>query len=193
MRVLIVSEGKHEQGGALLNLVARSCPGFALEATHANLSDPRIKSSNGGSRGTMKRAIRWVQDAEARGFDACVLVLDEDGERSRVAEIDEAQASDLSALPRALGVAVRTFDAWMLADETAIAAALGRPIRRQKDPEPLKDPKDAFRALLGQDPGPSQSEAYEEVARRLRLFILEKRCPRGFAPFANRLRSLPDG
>lgn len=190
LRVLLVSEGKHEQAGALLRLLERCCQGTIIQATHAKLSDPQIKSSNGASQGTMKRAIRWAQHAEAEGFQACVVLLDEDGSGSRVGEMDAAQESPLCGLPRAMGVAVRTFDAWMLADETAVSRALGRKIQRQKDPEKIKNAKDVFEKLLGNRAGISQAEAYASIAATARLTELEARCPVGFQPFTARLRAL---
>jgi len=191
MKALIVAEGKHEQGGALKTLVCR------LNASVVDCSDERLARSDihahhGTGRGYYKKAVRWMREAEKQGFDAIVLLVDEDGHTDRRSEIAEAQLEKrITRIKRAMGVAIRTFDAWMLADERALTQALGRPVSRQQAPESVADPKDVCRALLAGCASPvSQSEAYAAVARLATLAILAERCPVGFAPFAERVRSL---
>lgn len=45
--------------------------------------------------------------------------------------------------PRALGMAIRSFDAWMLADDGVLTLVLGKPIDTQPSPEKNRDPKEA--------------------------------------------------
>src|SRR5688500_4798500 len=67
--------------------------------------------------GLLKEMMRWRRrfHEETRGYDALVLVIDEDGISERVQELATAQQYAGSPIHRALGVAIRTFDAWMLA------------------------------------------------------------------------------
>ena len=44
-------------------------------------------------------------------------------------------------LPRALGLAIKSFDAWVLADEVAMSTIVGHTVDRQRDMESLRDPK----------------------------------------------------
>lgn len=72
MRVLVVSEGKHEHSGALENLVKRlggERATFASDRVQSN----RIHAHHGQGQGFFKRALRWLLEAQKRGFDALVL------------------------------------------------------------------------------------------------------------------------
>ncbi len=189
MRILIVSEGKHEKR-ALPTLVRRQA---AQELDHEwdRVSRDDIHVHRGRGDGFFKRAIRWMLEAQSRGFDALVLVIDHDGDDSRIGQLDQAQASELTAVGRALGVAVRTFDAWMLADEQALSQTLGHHVDRQPDPETIRDPKSTCEMLRGSSSTElSLSELYAALAEQADLAMVEARCPRGFAPFAGRVRNL---
>ncbi len=197
MKFLVVSEGKHELGdaeheGALIVLVQRALTKPA-EFVAERISDPKVRVHwrRGVGQGVVKRALAWLRFAERHDFDALVLVIDQDGYPEREREIATAQRDDRLTLPRALGVAIRTFDAWMVADERALSQCLGREIPRQKDPEGIRDPKHVCRQLLDGSGNPmSQAELYAATANSADLNILAERCPRGFAPFAAHLRGL---
>ena len=192
MRALIVSEGKHEQSGALQTLVERLRGTTFASIEHAKVSDAKIHVFHGKGKGYLKRAVGWLNEARKREFDVLVLVIDEDGDQTRIAQFNEAQAYEQVALPRAFGVAVRMFDAWMLADETAVSAATSTTIPRQRSPEAIRDPKTACSEFLeaGTETH-TQSEMYAAISETARLDVLEERCPAGFAPFADRIRALP--
>lgn len=195
MRVLVVAEGKHERGtessrGALGILVRRLLdgdPNIVLD----RLANRNIHAVHGRGRGYYKKAVRWMLEAENGEFDAIVLLVDEDGIEARRIEINEAQSSQLSSIRRALGVAIRSFDAWMLADEQALSGILGTTVQRQPDAESIPDPKAACMALLSNSDSPlTQTEMYGGVSEAVNLSTLTERCPRGFAPFAARVRNL---
>lgn len=200
MRILIVSEGAHELGdgtanGALASLVARLLP-FPFEFEQLDVRDRRLQVHRqpGEGRGYYKVAMSCLRFAQLQGFDALVFVVDEDGVASRRAELDEAQANTQNeslGLHRAIGLAVRTFDAWMLADEVALTKVLCSRIDCQSSPELTRNPKVALEMLI--ETGQctlSRSEIYASVAREARLNVLIQRCPKGFAPFAERVRQL---
>jgi hypothetical protein len=190
VKVLIVSEGKHERAGAIQTLVARlAVKGLDLVDERVSVRD--IHAHHGKGQGYYKKALRWLFEAARRGHDALILVVDEDGRSERVTQIDEAQDAEVPPLPRAFGVAIRTFDAWMLADEQALTEVLELEVQRQSDPEGERHPKRACEKLLeSSSRGLSQSEMYAGVADRLSVERLSERCPRGFAPFASRVRDL---
>ncbi|MEX2175431.1 MAG: DUF4276 family protein [Pirellulaceae bacterium] len=192
MRVLLVSEGKHEESGALEALVRRVAPHIE-SCTWDRASSSRIDTQPCKGQGFSKRAIRWILEARKRGYDALVLVIDEDGRRDRASDLDRAQseAKQTHDFPCALGVAIRSFDAWMLADEKALSAALGRVVPCQPSPEDNRDPKADCATLLKQSNcGLRQRELYAQVAQRVDLEVLAKRCPQGFGGFAAQLRAL---
>lgn len=195
MKVLIVAEGIHELGrgecpGALEIMIRRLHVG-PIECNPQPVKLNTIHAHHGKSKGYEKKAIRWLLEAQEQGYDALVLLIDEDGRAERLTEINQAQETRLATIRRAMGVAIRTFDAWMLADEQALGRALGQTVQRQKEPEAQPDPKRVcLELLMGGELVITQAEMYAAVAREADCRILEARCPKGFAPFAQRVREL---
>ncbi len=203
MRALLVSEGKHEEGalsasvaghereGALMNLIAH-LSNNGIHCEFERVSNPRVHRHPGKGPRYFRRALGWLREAERRHFNALIFVIDRDGEKKRVKEIGDAQASrDSSSLPRAMGVAIEKFDAWMLADETALSKVLNYTVSRQPDPESMANPKEVCRRLLDEsDEELDQTTMYARVAEEARIELIEERCPRGFKPFADRVRGL---
>ena len=190
MRALLVSEGKHEQSGALQTLVNRLAP-MGIEFGLDRVSRSDIHAHHGKGRGCFKTAVRWLGEAKKQGFDLLILVIDEDGRRERISEFNQAQQYEKIDLRRAFGVAIRTFDAWMLADERALTSVLGYPVARQANPEEIEDPKqrctDLHKASQKQE---ALRDTYACLAMAVDIRVLEARCPKGFAPFASRVRFL---
>jgi len=190
MRALLVSEGKHEGGGALEALVSRTADCLS-QFDWRKISDPRIHVHRGKGKGFFKRAVAWMREAQKEGFDAVIIVIDEDGDSRRIDQFTEAQRCELASISRALGVAIRTFDAWMLADERALSQVLKMQVQTQPAPEKICDPKQTCVSMLavsGQDM--RQTEFYAVLSKAIDIAKLENRCPKGFAPFASRLRAI---
>jgi hypothetical protein len=198
MRVLLVAEGKHELGTAYGDgALATLCRRLGLEGS-ATFTPEEVKSRKvranfqpGRNGGFKKRALAWIEYAREEQFDAIVLVIDEDGDQDRMIQLNEAQLDKRRSLPRALGIAIRTFDAWMLADDAALAKVLGVHVDRPPDPETIQNPKARCEELCDQGTrNLSLTKLYAAVADSLDLEVLSKRCPAGFAPFAMRVRAL---
>ena len=129
--------------------------------------------------------------AEREGYDALILVIDQDNQPERIQQFTDAQKTDIGLRRRALGVAIHTFDAWILADERALSQILNDAISAQSRPEEIRDAKERCDQLLANsNTALSQSEFYAAVASKVKVDTLEERCPKGFAPFAERVRSL---
>lgn len=190
MRILLVSEGPSELHGALQNLVRRL--GMIEDDIEVDrVSQRSVHAHHGKGRGYFKRAVRWMLEAQKRGCDALILVIDQDGRPERTREIDEAQAYTGTPVLRALGVAIRTFDAWILADERALTGILETSVSRQPQPESILDPKGICRRLLHESECSMRlAEMYAATAEIADIAMLESRCPKGFAPFAQRVRGL---
>lgn len=194
MRVLLVSEGKHELGaggdsGALAILLRR------MSSDVDNIECRRFKDLPRGYYGKggrlFRRAMDWLIEAQKRGFDALVIVVDQDGKDKRLRDFEAVQSHLKYTVKRALGIAVQKFDAWMLADESALTEVLGHPVNRQPDVESIRRPKVVCNALLDQsETAMSLTEMYARLAKRANLDVLVERAPRGFAPFAERVRQL---
>jgi len=195
VRVLLVAEGKHERAkedrdGALETLVRRLHRGIC-QCDLDRVSRNDIHAHHGKGQGYFKKALRWMLHAKELGYDAIVLVIDQDNVLKRVQEITDAQNDQRVTLRRALGVAIRTFDAWMLADERALTRVLGYAVSTQRSPEEMSDAKGVCAQLLGNSPtAMSQSECYAAVAREADLCTLERQYATGFAPCAQRVRYL---
>ncbi|MBW7988653.1 MAG: DUF4276 family protein [Planctomycetes bacterium] len=190
MRVLVVAEGKHELSGVLESLLKR-LGGDNAVFEFDRVSNKNIHAVHGKGSGYFKRAFRWLKEAEKRGADALILLIDEDGEMERIEQIQEAQDSSLSRFPRAMGVAIRMFDAWMLADEKALAEVLDYNIDRQANPETIRNPKQVCEELLANSQIKiSQREMYARVSSKINIDILCNRCQSGFRPFATNVRNI---
>lgn len=192
MRVLVVGEGNHEHK-ALPRLVQRMAGTPSLPDFDKLKHGRRVhgKSPDGRASRLYKRAVGWMLDAQRKEYEAVILLIDEDGKDDRRAGMDLAQESKEAQLPRACGVAVRSFDAWFLADETALSNALGETVNRQPDPETVKAPKADCEALLSRtQTHDGLGDFYAALAESMNLDTVQKRCPKGFAPFADRVRKL---
>jgi hypothetical protein len=190
MKVLLVAEGQHELHGALKALVERLV-GVSIDIVSKRVSDRGLSRLRGKGPRLLKRAIRWMRDAREEGYDALVLIVDQDGDRNRGRLFDQAQDDTSVPIRRALGVAIRTFDAWMLADEKHLSTVFGTTIQRLSNPEEIDEPKgicERFRASYSPDSG--LAEVYTLIATGADLDIMRERCSNGFAPFADRVCKL---
>ena len=190
---LLVAEGKHEAAGALQKLVSRVLGGNHKFVFQRLANSPgRV---HGKGRGYEKKAIRWLIEAQKSGGNALVLLVDRDGNTTRESEIDAAQqysnAMGDSFFPRAMGVAVEMFDAWVFADEKALSQVLGKTIQTQKHPERIANPKEHLRLLLQSEASvTANADLYYAVAEKTDLEQLTSRCPRGFGTFAQRIKEM---
>ena len=211
MKILLVAEGVHELGdldderfdrGALHEFVRRLLPDAAgpVEFVNRRLSSREVEtqtmrqSARGKGHRLTARALRFARLARQLGCDAAVLVADEDDEPARRDALTAAQNSAaFSGTPRAFGVAVRAFDAWILADEKALGRALACRVPRGRPPEAVAVPKAVCTKLRDDSPRDvARRDLYAEVAAAADLGVLRTRCPKGFAPFAGRVAALVD-
>jgi hypothetical protein len=207
VRVLLISEGTHEgqraeeKPQALQSLVERVLPDWATFEWLDVHDLPRGNPFPGHGGGHFKLALKALKHATDNEFDALVVVTDADCRHERIAQFGQAQESDRFTMPRALGIAVESFDAWILADHQALGEVLGPSIPLRPSPEELtggkgsrRHPKQVCRRLI-EDHGweGSQAHFYEDVCRRMNLDTVASRCLRGFAPFFQRLRKLVPG
>jgi hypothetical protein len=143
-----------------------------------------------------KQVIVAVREAKKAGHAALVILIDRDRRDNDDTIAPLKAGRDAEAKPGApacaVGVAVETFDAWMIVDGLAIGKAGGDASKPHSDPENLdgkersgQHPKDRAQIVLGED---GLAEKYKVIARHARLELLEECCPAGFAPFAEEIR-----
>ncbi len=203
MRILVISEGNNELGrtgkdavsGALIQLVKRVLtPLLPLEKFQIEQRDNRsfgvVTKKDWGTGGAdyQRKAMSWIRKAQNEQFDAIVIVVDQDDASDRRKGLDAAQADNRLLLPRAIGLAVKSFDAWMLADERAISNAIGRTVQRQKAPEDHNSPKNTMLGIVADSR--AMTDAYAKIADLANIETLCTRCPKGFKPFRDRLAKL---
>ena len=183
MKVRVYHDGIHEAHGALEALLKKLCPRIATCDCIPSKNVGGKLLHGKGSR-LLKKAILCTQQAHSEGFDAVVLLVDEDGDKSRLRDLEAACHQEIpNTLPRrAYAVAIHSFDAWILADEKAMSFALGRPVHRTPEPEKISNPKAKAREICGTDM--ALRDFYARVAEQADLETLKRRCPEGFSSFA---------
>jgi len=203
LRVLIVGEGRHELGifdgdsgpegalGALPRLVHRLL-GNPDTIEYDCRSLRSIMHVRGKARNRYARKVKGaMRTAKLEGHNGVVVLIDRDREPDgeRIGALREGRDSMQAdvPVPCAVGTAVETFDAWMIADLTAVQAAKGDHSKVPPNPESLagkegtgSHPKEVARAALG----PGLARAYSTVAENADFEVLKRQCPQGFAPFA---------
>jgi hypothetical protein len=182
---LLVTEGSHDRAAEEL---VRRLVTFPLKIDKDRVANPNVRAFHGKGQGFFKRAVRWILESRKRGFDALILIIDRDGDPERVRQIDRAQTWSDVEIRRALGVAIESFDAWILADEKALTRILGRRVDTQKNPESIYPPKEVCEKL-----GILRRDLCQEVCRINDIELLSLRCAGGFAQFAQRVRALAAG
>jgi hypothetical protein len=202
-RILVVAEGEHEladfsENGSLIILLRRILADFSFRAEcrpiksfnrRVHVRDDRRARGDRHAR----KLIAILDEAEKGRFDAVCILFDRDGDKSRELAATTAQETNYVAIPRAVGVAVESYDAWYLADELALTTELKVNVDRQSDPEVEKSPKDKVRRLLQAHNYPvSQREFYSAIAASISLQLLINRCPAGFAVFHERVKSISE-
>jgi len=207
-RVAVYGDGEYELGEpnqeyasgddlpALPRLIHRLL-GQPEDVSYTPLLFRKVRGGKGKEGKWEKKAKRAILDAERRRFQAVVIVVDRDRQpsRERLDPLKRArdQMSAEGPAPCAVGLAVETFDAWMIADGKAIEKAGGDPSRSHPDPEKLSGkegsgdhPKERAYEILG--PPNVLGGKYAVVAAAADLQFLEQRCSKGFKPFAADVR-----
>lgn len=145
-----------------------------------------------GFGGVLANLARDLRDLERRGAELIVVVTDNDRDppNKRPKELRGQVRRAGGSVPVIVGVAVQSLEAWLLADEQAIAQAVGAPnLPRQPDPETIDDAKTHFSELIGPflAQSPDLKESYwAKIAEDIDLQQVKKRC-RSFQRFAQDL------
>ncbi|MFP4435407.1 MAG: hypothetical protein ACLFTN_13165, partial [Phycisphaerae bacterium] len=204
-RILIYCEGKNEHGGcwdeervgmdhpgALPRLVNRLLP-EAADWSFCCKPWKNVKAPQGKGPLLARKTMVAMTRGGLDGFDAVVVVMDRDRVRSRLNDLATGRddsSSDISSpfVPCAVGVAVETFDAWMIVDGGAAKCAGAEGANTHGEPEKLtgkeksgNHPKDRAEDIFGG----GLTEAYSAVAPSVDLDMLRERCPNGFGAFAD--------
>lgn len=219
MRILFVGEGPTDVGrqtccdpsdSEALGAVAPVLVRKILEA-HASRHSVRFdfvpRRFGWVRRGGFQRKIQTSMAlAREQGFDAVVALTDRDGPsnhgrlKALRAGRDDAWNKDLNPLPCALGMPIETIEAWLLTPDAA-REGLGLEETPAECPAPESlggksgepdHPKSVFNSWCAEAPTgrfTSMTDAMAAVAERTDVDSLTRRCPQGFAPFAEEVRT----
>ncbi len=216
MRMLLVSEGPSDIGdpagdrvGAVRQLVRRTLGRrWSREVDTGEIHTERLvrlhrRDEEVEAAGYAAKVRQMIRIAESETCTCVAIVVDRDGPRNqhRLGQLregrDRAERDGLAlALRTTIGVAIETMEAWLLADEKAINDVLcPEPPAGACDPEELWGPKNSVqhpKARINLHVRNATKESHDpvsEVAALVRLDLLERRCARGFQPFAEELRA----
>ncbi len=196
-------EGQPDRKGAVTILVRR----LLEEKLNRDIAEweieskplPRVNKRSPTLSGYEHEVRDAIIEARISKCTAVIVVVDRDGTTPglRLAALSAGRAhaekeGEALAAKTALGVAVETVEAWLLADETALNAALDPhpPAATMPSPEQLDGPARSEKhpkTLLHSRMERSRREVpwpYDAIAEHVRLDVLAARCPEGFAPFA---------
>lgn len=225
MRLLLVSEGALDVGaagrdhggaahgeddtskgavGVLVRRVLEERLGREIQAWEIEGDVlPRVHRASESVSGYARKVQLAIEEARIRGCSSVAVVVDRDrtAGSSRLSQLREGrslaeQQGNPLAYATALGVAVETVEAWLLADEQALNEALSLNPRAPAIPDPEgldggpkteSHPKNVLRKLIRSSPA-AGATPYDDVAERVRLDVLQRRCRVGFAPFADEVR-----
>jgi hypothetical protein len=208
VRVLLVSEGKHELADCPDGYVANhALPPLAILVQRITGKSGPIrfccrrgksirnmhhgKMSSGWGKKVYSAMWHAANGSDGQAFDAVVMLVDRDGTKNdrRLSDMQQGRNEyGESKFPCALGVAVEAFDAWMIADKQGILAAGGNEAKAHTKPEEPRWPKNEADAIFGTCGGTGLGPKYAMAAKELEIANLETACPKGFKPFADEVR-----
>ena len=156
----------------------------------------------GRGKGLAKKVQFTKRQAQQNKSDGVVFVLDTEGDMAgRLQAMTEGRDREQPDYPTAIGVAHPCIEAWLLADPTAIRRGLNLsetptiPDEPEKLPAPCHDrnmnPKTILRdAVAGTARREISTREKDSIAAAMNdMAVLRKRCPQGFAPFANEVET----
>ena len=118
----------------------------------------------------------------ARLFDAgCkkVIIL-KDLHTSTPSEIEGKFRGEGFQSQVSLCIVVKAIESWLLADEKALSDYLGSEVEAISNPEDISEPDELLEDIFRREKGRSYIKGGrdpDEIAKRLRLRIVEKKCP----------------
>jgi hypothetical protein len=185
----VLGEDEHGPAHALVRRVlstARQVPEAAVRFVRPHKTGRGLtaRGSDLLSPRTLRQLLAWLP---AKAPSVAVVLVDADGHPHRAAEV--MRAAEGAMVRPVVAVAVQEFEAWLIANEAAASATLGRTFERQPDPERMR-PGDAKRVLVAAigAAGADGASVRKTLATTCDLAVVARRCP-SFARFRDDLRA----
>lgn len=214
MKLLFVGEGPHDIGspdfpqpprkatGVLFILARKICP--AIDTGSLAYFWQELEILNREKKGSIDaaRVAKAIVLAAHHGCAGTVFVLDED--KHPLKELEKGVERGLAVVglhPTAVGVAVKTIEAWMLGTPSALAAVLRKTVAEvtqeykphaveemhPNSGKPEKRSKDLLAKIAKSGHRNDDTPFREEIAENADIDELKRHCKEGFKPFAERL------
>lgn len=158
-------------------------------AMKMGISTPRkfVRRMNGNR---LRKGCKHARDMLSLGCAKVIVLKDMEGAPANLKE----RFSEMRFPPQArLLVIAREIETWFLADEEALGDYLGIRVKAFPQPERIPDPKGKLNHIFEKARG-KKSGYYEggtdpaEIAKRLHLEVLERKCP-SFKAFKNEVQN----
>ncbi|MFL5347591.1 MAG: DUF4276 family protein [Hyalangium sp.] len=185
---------EEELGSA--HLLVRRClvKSRGLNASDVSFEEPLrtgrgrlVKGSTLHSPDTLRPLLLWADPKKQP--DLAIVLVDADGDDERQGLLDSAlEGLSVKAI---VSVAIQEFEAWLVADPSALKSALRKPLASPKPPEKLA--KRQAKELLKEwcEEHASSRDAAEirrDIARECDLEVLARQCT-AFASFLRKLQA----
>jgi hypothetical protein len=216
MKVLFVGEGPHDVGppdfapgvraatGVMPTLARRVCPAIGGDSVSIFWREIPVLPARPKLKGWAAKVRSSIALAVRNQCDGTVCVADQDRDADRLPAMNDGASAAASDHRIACGVAIESIEAWILGAPTAIASVLEVTLAevqkhyRLKDVEDFyqnsdkaeKRPKDLLDRIAEIEHRTAGTSFREEVAQRADVSDLERNCPQGFKPFADKLRAV---
>jgi hypothetical protein len=194
--------------GVVAVLARNICPAIDAESVGVAWREIRIFNPDKKHKGWAAKVEAAILLARQYRCAGTICVADRDRDDTRLAAMDEWKQSGAKSLAAGhavvCAVAVESIEAWTLGDQEAVAAVLGvkvDTIRKRyykvSDVEKLHErsgkpglrPKELLRQLAELKHREADTQLREEIAACTDVDALQKTCPKGFRPFAERLKA----
>ena len=152
-------------------------------------------------KGTLPQKVRFAKrQARLNRSDGAVFVADSEGVlKQGIADLTKGRNMEQAEFPMAIGVAHPCIEAWLLADAAAIRRGLDLagnpqvPDRPEQLPAPRLDKQRNPKTELARAAGSAKKELAvkqkDRIAAKMNdMELVRRRCPQGFAPFADEVR-----
>lgn len=211
-RVVLYAEGVGELGGGIQPAPGDPIPDEALGPAHdlvrrcleverripeaattfvapLRLRARQARGSDLLSRESLRQLLSWP--LKQRRPDLAVVLVDADGDSGRQKLLQDYVADLL--ISKVVGVAIQEFEAWLLADVSAVSSTLGRTLQTTAEPESLERRK--AKGILNDwvaEHSQEKDKALQlrrQIARLSDLDLIGRRC-RAFGDFRRALREV---